>query len=404
MVNRAHHSEIGGISPGSMPPNATNLEQEGVTISPFYLIKKGVANWKGMRDILLNCKYPTRSVDENLADLNAALAANKNGANALIELISNHGNETVQTYLNLLRQHASTKMKATLQKFPDGNYSATEFLDDGSPLKVSIKLNNGLCKIDFTGSSPVHPGNMNATEAIVKSVIIYVLRLLLNEPIPLNDGLLEPVGIILPTGLLNPDFDDDPKKCPAVVGGNVEISMRLTDTLLKAFGVVAASQGTMNNTLFGNNNFGYYETICGGCGAGEGFNGASAVHHHMTNTRITDPEIMEHCYPVRLDEFSIRKNSGGKGKWNGGNGVKRILTFLESVNLSVLSQRRNSGPFGIKGGDSGKPGFQKIIRKKGEIVELDSIQNINIEEGDRFVIETPGGGGFGKLKDLHYEF
>jgi 5-oxoprolinase (ATP-hydrolysing) len=353
-------------------------------------------NWEGMKKILLESIYPTRAVEENLADLNAALAANQNGLNAFIELIKSHGLETVQTYLELLRQHAALKMKETLKNYPNGNYSATEFLDDGSPLKVNIQLENGNCKIDFTGSATVHSGNMNATEAIVKSVTIYVLRLLLNEPIPLNDGLLEPVEFVLPNGLLNPVFDDDPKKCPAVVGGNVEISMRLTDTLLKAFGVVAASQGTMNNTLFGNKNFGYYETICGGCGAGNGFNGASAVHHHMTNTRITDPEILEHRYPVRLEEFSIRKDSGGKGKWNGGDGVKRVLTFLEPVNLSVLSQRRKSGPFGINGGESGLPGNQKVIRKNGEEIQLESIQNINLETGDRFIIETPGGGGFGE--------
>lgn len=397
VVNRAHHSEIGGISPGSMPPDATNLEQEGVVISPFYLVKMGNVNWEKMRNILLNYKYPTRSVDENLADLNAALAANKNGSNAFTELIHAHGLETVQLHLKLLRELASSKMKETLKKFPDGNYSATEFLDDGSPLNVNISLENGTCKIDFTGSAPVHHGNMNATEAIVKSVTIYVLRLLLNEPIPLNDGLLELVQFVLPEGLLNPDFDDDPQKCPAVVGGNVEISMRLTDTLLKAFGVVAASQGTMNNTLFGNKTYGYYETICGGCGAGDGFNGASAVHHHMTNTRITDPEILEHRYPVRLEEFSIRKNTGGTGKWKGGDGVKRVLTFLEPVNLSVLTQRRKSGPFGLNNGESGKPGNQKVIRKNGEKIQLDSIQNINLDAGDKFIIETPGGGGFGKI-------
>jgi 5-oxoprolinase (ATP-hydrolysing) len=360
------------------------------------LIKKGKTNWEGMRRILLEAKYPTRSVEENLADLNAALAANKNGAEALISLVETYGKETVKTYLDLLREHASLKMKATLKKFANGTYSASEFLDDDSPLKVSIVLKNGECDIDFTGSATVHKGNMNATEAIVKSVTIYVLRLLLNEPIPLNDGLLEPVNFVLPTGLLNPDFDDNPANCPAVVGGNVEISMRLTDTLLKAFGIVAASQGTMNNTLFGNDNFGYYETICGGCGAGKGFNGASAVHHHMTNTRIIDPEIMEFRYPVRLEEFSIRKNSGGNGKWLGGDGVKRVLTFLEPVNLSVLSQRRKSGPFGLNGGKAGQPGCQKVIRKNGEIVQLDSIQNINIETGDKFVIETPGGGGCGE--------
>ncbi|WP_346859575.1 hydantoinase B/oxoprolinase family protein [uncultured Draconibacterium sp.] len=396
VVNRAHHSEIGGISPGSMPPNAKNLDEEGVCISPFYLVKNGRPNWDGMRAILINANYPTRSVEENLADLNAALAANKNGVEALLGLITNHGKETVQKYLDLLREHASSKMRATLNKFQNGTYSATEFLDDGSPLKVNIELNNGNCRIDFTGSAPVHNGNMNATEAIVKSVSIYVLRLLLNEPIPLNDGLLEPVNFILPTSLLNPDFSDDPAFCPAVVGGNVEISQRLTDTLLKAFGVVAASQGTMNNTLFGNDNFGYYETICGGCGAGDGFNGASAVHHHMTNTRITDPEILEFRYPVRLEEFSIRKNSGGKGKWTGGDGIKRIIKFLEPVNLSVLSQRRNSGPYGLDGGKSGKAGNQKIIRKNGEEFTLDSIQNVNIEKGETFVIETPGGGGFGE--------
>lgn len=396
VVNRAHHAEIGGISPGSMPPNAKNLEEEGVVISPFYLVKKGKVNWEGMREILLKSKYPTRSIEENLADLNAALAANKNGSEAMISLIKTHGLKTIQSYLDLLKKHAALKMQETLKKFADGNYEATEYLDDGSPLTVKIRLNSGKCKIDFTGSSPVHPGNMNATEAIVKSVTIYVLRLLLDEPIPLNDGLLEPVEFVLPEGMLNPDFDENPAKCPAVVGGNVEISQRLTDTLLKAFGVEAASQGTMNNTLFGNNNFGYYETICGGCGAGEGFNGASAVHHHMTNTRITDPEILEHLYPVRVEEFSIRKNSGGNGKWNGGDGVKRVLTFLEPVNLSVLTQRRNSGPFGLKGGENGKPGCQKIIKKNGEEIRLDSIQNINLEAGDKFVIETPGGGGFGK--------
>lgn len=396
VVNRAHHSEIGGISPGSMPPNAKNLEEEGVCISPFYIVKKGKANWDGLRNILLNATYPTRSVEENLADLNAALAANKNGAEALISLVKNYGKETVQTYLDLLREHATSKITATLKTFKNGTYSATEYLDDGSPLKVKIELNNGKCAIDFTGSSAVHKGNMNATEAIVKSVSIYVLRLLLNEPIPLNDGLLEPVKFTLPTGLLNPNFDDNPALCPAVVGGNVEISQRLTDTLLKAFGVIAASQGTMNNTLFGNENFGYYETICGGCGAGEGFNGASAVHHHMTNTRITDPEIMEYRYPVRLEEFSIRKNSGGQGKWNGGDGIKRQLLFLEPVNLSVLTQRRNSGPFGINGGDTGKSGYQKVIRKNGKTIKLNSIENININAGDKFIIETPGGGGFGE--------
>ncbi|MGM0528732.1 MAG: hydantoinase B/oxoprolinase family protein [Bacteroidota bacterium] len=396
VVNRAHHSEIGGISPGSMPPTATRLQQEGVVISPFHLVRRGVVNWEGMRNILLDYVYPTRAVEENLADLNAALAANRNGNYAFLELIRKNGEEKVLHYLDELRKYASRRMGDTLEKFSDGTYRASERLDDGSLINIAMELKKGKCKIDFTGSAPVNASNMNATEAIVKSATIYVLRLLLNEPIPLNDGLMEPVKLILPHGMLNPVFSINPEKCPAIVGGNVEVSQRLTDTLLKAFGVVAASQGTMNNTLFGNDEFGYYETLCGGCGAGNGFNGASAVHHHMTNTRITDPEIMEHRYPVRLEEFSIRKASGGKGKWKGGDGVKRLITFLEPVNLSVLTQRRNSGPYGLYGGENGKPGCQRVVRRKGDVISLRSVHNIDLDAGDRFVIETPGGGGYGK--------
>ncbi|MDZ7737986.1 MAG: hydantoinase B/oxoprolinase family protein, partial [Bacteroidales bacterium] len=391
VVNRAHHSEIGGISPGSMPPDAINLQEEGVVISPFYLVRKGVLKRDGMRKILTDYPYPSRSPEENMADLNASLAANHNGSQSLLTLINHHGRKTVTDYMQQLRTYASSRMKDTLAGFADGTYRATEHLDDGSVIKAVIRLDAGNCSIDFSGSADVNDSNMNATEAIVKSVTIYVLRLLLNEPIPLNDGLMEPVKVILPHGMLNPVFDDNPELCPAVVGGNVEISQRLTDTLLKAFGIIAASQGTMNNTLFGNDNFGYYETVCGGCGAGKGFRGADAVHHHMTNTRITDPEIMEHRYPVRLDEFSIRKGSGGKGRWRGGDGVRRLISFLEPVNLSVLTQRRLSGPYGCSGGTDGLPGCQKVIKKNGDIITLDSVQNINLDAGDSFVMETPGG-------------
>lgn len=396
VVNRAHHSEIGGISPGSMPPAAENLQQEGVVIAPFYLVRKGSADWEGMRKVLLDYPYPTRAIEENLADINAAMAANRNGHEAVLSLVDSFGIDKVMHYLDELRKYASLRMRDTLSKFEDGIYEAVELLDDGSRLRVSLELKNGRCLIDFTGSAPVHKANMNATEAIVKSVIIYVLRLLLNEPIPLNDGLMEPVDIILPHGMLNPVFDEKPELCPAIVGGNVEVSQRLTDTILKAFGIVAASQGTMNNTLFGNDGFGYYETVCGGCGAGEGFNGASAVHHHMTNTRITDPEIMEHRYPVRLEEFSIRRGSGGRGRWKGGDGVRRIITFLEPVNLSVLTQRRKSGPYGLYGGLDGSPGCQKVIRKDGSLNLLRPVHNINLAAGDRLIMETPGGGGYGK--------
>jgi 5-oxoprolinase (ATP-hydrolysing) len=395
VVNRAHHSEIGGISPGSMPPAADNLAEEGVVIPPFLLVENGKANWDGIRDLLTKAPYPSRNPEENMADLNAALAANKRGSDALRELVKTHGASRVEFFFEALKKHARNQIIRTLDKIPDGEYAATEFLDDGSPIAVKILKGNGKCTIDFTGSGPVHPSNMNATVAIVHSVVIYVLRLLLDEPIPLNDGLLDPVEIIVPQGMLNPVFPADPFECPAVVGGNVEISQRLTDTLLKAFGTMAASQGTMNNILFGNDHFGYYETLAGGTGAGEDFNGSDAVHHHMTNTRITDPEVIEFRYPVRIVQTSIRRDSGGRGKYQGGNGMVREYEFKEAVNLSLLTQRRNSGPYGMKGGEPGKEGMQFILKGDGSTVHLKSIENMDLEKGDRLIVHTPGGGGYG---------
>lgn len=396
VVNRAHHAEIGGMTPGSMPTNATNLEQEGIVISPFYLVKEGNVDWEGIRSVFDSGKYPSRLVNENMADLNAALAANRNGEQALLNLAEEFGSETILHYMDSLKTYANKKIIEVLQKLPKGKIKATEYLDDETPLEVEINIQNSEITFDFAGSGAVHPANLNATPAIVSSVIIYVLRLLVDEPIPLNDGLMKPVRIILPKGLLNPSFDQSPENCPAVVGGNIEVSQRLTDTLLKAFGIAACSQGTMNNVLFGNERFGYYETISGGCGAVENSNGASGVHQHMTNTRITDPEILEHRYPVRLDEFSIRKNSGGKGHFTGGNGVIRAFTFIEAVELSVLSQHRKYAPYGIKGGEAGQRGNQFVVRSNGEINLLKGMSHCLLQPNDRFIIETPGGGGFGE--------
>ena len=379
-----------------MPPGAKNLAEEGVVISPFYLVKKNKVDWSGMRKIFETSPYPSRSIEENLADLNAALAANKRGSEEVLQLATKFGKEKIRFYFRELRAYASSRITNTLEKIPDGIYSATEKLDDGSILKVKAEIKNGSCHFDFSGSSDVHPSNMNATLAIVNSVVIYFLRLLLNENIPLNDGLLEPVKLTVPRGILNPDFPEDPFKCPAVVGGNVEISQRLTDTLIRAFELMAASQGTMNNVLFGNDNFGYYETLAGGTGAGLGFEGRDATHHHMTNTRITDPEVIEKRFPLRLNRFEIREDSGGKGKWKGGNGLIREYCFLEAVNLSILSQRRNSGPFGMSGGESGKEGKQFLKMVSGHIKKLKGIENLNLNAGDCFIIETPGGGGYGK--------
>ena len=296
--------------------------------------------------------------------------------------------------MRLLRQHASSLINEKINKI-GASYKAEEFLDDGSTLKVKLSKKGKGLNIDFKGSAPIHNGNLNATPAIVNSVVLYVLRLLVNQAIPLNEGLLENIRINIPTGILNPVFHSDHKLSPAVVGGNTEISQRLTDTLLKALKLSACSQGTMNNFLFGNASFGYYETICGGVGAGPGFNGASAVHQHMTNTRITDPEILEFRYGVRLQKFEIRRGSGGAGKWRGGDGVIREFCFKEPFQVSILSQHRVVPPFGMNGGKPGKKGEQFLIRDN-KTMKLKGTDGIGVLAGDVIIIKTPGGGGWGK--------
>ncbi len=393
VVNRCHHSEIGGIRPASMPPYSKNLAEEGVVISPMYLVQHGEIRWEEIKEVLMNSKYPTRALEENLADLNAALASNRNGELALQKLVSEHGLSKVHFYMKRLKDYSTQKMQLRLQTFGKGIYEAEEFLDDGSNLKVKIEITDNDCIINFSGSADTHKGNLNANIAIVNSVVVYVLRLLLNEKIPLNDGILKAVILVIPNqSILNPDFPDNPEDCPAVVGGNVELSQRLTDTILKAFGIVACSQGTMNNFLFGNKNFGYYETICGGSGAGEGFSGTSGVHTHMTNTRITDAEVMELRYPVYLNRFEIRENSGGEGEFKGGDGIIREVTFMDKVEVSLLRQHQIQKPYGMNGGSEAKVG--KHLLQKTDGTEFSS-NEFTAEKGDILTIWTPGGGGFG---------
>lgn len=393
---RAHHSEIGGTRPGSMPPNASSLAEEGVVIPPIHLIKAGRPQWDKIKAILSEAPYPSRAVEENIADLQAAVAANHQGAQALRKLAGTEGADTICHYMSAIQKQAAEKARAMIQSLPDISQKSTEFLDDDSRLCVNIRKQDNNLTIDFSGTADVHPGNLNATPAIVQSVVMYVLRCLIGKSIPLNEGLLEPVDILLPKGMLNPDFSSNPEDCPAVVGGNTETSQRLVDLLLKPFGQVACSQGTMNNVIFGNESFGYYETIGGGTGAGPDFDGADAVHHHMTNTAGTDPEILEHRYPVILNRYEIRKNSGGKGHCNGGNGITRSLRFTEQVSLSVLTQHRAQKPYGMQGGKPGKTGKQFVIRKNGEREALSAIDGADLNAGDKFIIHTPGGGGFGK--------
>jgi len=396
VANRAHHAEIGGKKPGSMPADAVTLEEEGVIIPPTYLVKGDTVQWGAVRHLFSSALYPTRLPEENMADLNGALASVNLGDQSLQELCGKFGYKQVSFYMKALRDYAASLLKEKIRESKTKKYKAKERLDDGSLLKVVITPDKQKLVVDFSGSSNVHPGNLNATVAIVQSVILYVLRLWVNKPIAMNEGLMEPVEIKLPTGMLNPDFSG--KKLPAVVGGNTEVSQRLTDTLLKALGMVACSQGTMNNFLFGNDRFGFYETICGGTGAGAGFDGTSGVHSHMTNTRITDPEILELRYPVRLEKFEIRKGSGGKGRWNGGDGVIREVTFKENVEVNILSQHRIEKPYGLKGGPEGKPGEQKLITKKGEEIILKGMDSVVANAGDKVQIQTPGGGGYGKPK------
>ncbi len=391
VANRAHHAEIGGLTPGSMPAHAHHLVEEGVVIAPRLLVRGGEPLFDDLATLLAGAPHPTRNLADNLADLHAQLAANRLGAERLGTLASP---SLLRAAMDHMLAHSGRVMRRRLEQVPQAR--AEERLDDGALIQVAIVRNQTRLVLDFTGTSPTHGGNLNATRAIVSSAVLYVLRLMLQEDLPLNEGLMEPVELVLPEGcFLNPVFSGDATRDPAVVGGNVEVSQRLVDTLIKAFGLQACSQGTMNNLLFGNDRFGYYETVAGGAGAGEGYAGASALHTHMTNTAITDPEILEQRYPVRLRCFSIRRGSGGQGRWRGGDGVIREFEFLEPLTVSLLTQHRHEGPFGIDGGSSGAPGMQTLLHPNDSSEVLPPSTSLAVNPGDRLRLETPGGGGCG---------
>jgi 5-oxoprolinase (ATP-hydrolysing) len=397
-ASRAHHAEIGGIVPGSMPPFSKNLGEEGVLIRNFKLVDRGEFRESELQKLLLSGEYPTRSISDNLSDISAQVAANNNGVKQLVELVERYSLSVVQAYMGHIQRAAAEKMRMALAAIPDGTYSRTDSLDNGAPICVTISIQGDSAQVDFTGTGPVLDSNLNANRAIVTAAVLYVFRCLIREDIPLNGGVLEPVEIILPECLLNPPEHEDPAQCAAVVGGNVETSQRVVDTLLGALEVAAASQGTMNNLTFGDETFGYYETICGGSGATPDAKGTSAVHTHMTNTRLTDTEVIERRYPVRVRQFSIRKGTGGAGVHPGGDGIVRELEFLKSLKVSMLSERR--GPyfsFGLNDGKAGELG-RNLLRRAGsdEIEDLGGKFAIEVEPGDVLIIETPGGGGYGK--------
>jgi 5-oxoprolinase (ATP-hydrolysing) len=396
LANRAHHAEIGGASPGSMPASTNCLAEEGVVIAPQLLFAGGESKMDNIEELLRSGNYPSRQVAENLADLSAQVASLRLGIDAMEELLKEYEAEEIYLRMAEMGKESAGSCTEYLKDLGDCELRAEQFLDDGDRLSLRIGVVDGHAIFDFSGTSPVRKDGLNATEAIVTSAVCYCLRVLIGKELPLNEGLLSPVTIEIPKGcLLSPEFLDDPLQCPGVAGGNVEISQRVVDLIFSAFGAVACSQGTMNNITFGNNSFSHYETIGGGAGAAIGQEGASAVQVHMTNTAITDPEVLEARFPVRLLSFGKRAGSGGAGSWQGGEGIEREYLFEEEVTISLLTQRRASGPEGMVDGRPGLPGEQFLIRKNGEIIKLGSIDSITAQQGDRLILRTPGGGGAG---------
>jgi 5-oxoprolinase (ATP-hydrolysing) len=400
VASRGHHADIGGITPGSMPSNSTSIEEEGILFDNFQLVKSGEFCEVETLSLLTSSEYPARNPAQNIADLQAQIAANACGEKELQRMVSHYGAATVQAYMGFVRDNAELSIRKAIAKLvkekgkgkkEKDERSFVYPVDNGSQIVVSVSLDavNRSAKIDFTGTSAQLGNNFNAPLAVCKAVVLYVFRTLVDDEIPLNGGCLVPLEIIVPEGsMLNPVYP------AAVVAGNVETSQAIANALYGALGVMAASQGTMNNFTFGSDRYQYYETICGGSGAGNGFDGTSAIQTHMTNSRLTDPEILEWRFPVLLQEFAIRANSGGQGKYKGGDGVTRRIKFREPMTAAILSSSRIIPPFGLNGADSGATGHNYVIRKDGAIAELASTATVHMDVGDSFVIETPGGGGF----------
>jgi 5-oxoprolinase (ATP-hydrolysing) len=388
---RGHHADIGGITPGSMPAFSHDIAQEGALFDGLSMIHDGRFDEDGMRRVLGAGAYPARNPDQNIADLKAQAAACHKGAEELRRAVAAYGVDTVTAYMRHVQDNAEEEVRSVVGRLKDGEFEME--MDGGAVIRVKITVDRATrgAVIDFTGTSEQQPNNLNAPRSVTKAAALYVFRCLVDSDIPMNAGCLRPLQIIVPEGSLL-----SPLPPAAVAGGNVETSQAVVDTLFGALGVLAASQGTMNNLTFGNARHQYYETICGGAGAGDGFDGQSAIHTHMTNSRLTDPEVLEARYPVLLQEFSIRPDSGGHGKFHGGDGALRRIRFREAMSLAMLSTRRETAPFGLAGGEDALPGANMIIRADGETIALKGRDEIAVEADDEILIATPGGGGFGK--------
>jgi 5-oxoprolinase (ATP-hydrolysing) len=393
--NRGHHADIGGLTPGSTPPDSHVIEEEGVVIDDFLLVEQGRFREAEFRALLTGARYPARSPDVNVADIKAQLAANAKGVDELSRVVTQYGWPMVRAYMRHVMDNAEASVRRVLARLGDGAFDY--LMDDGSHIMVRISVDRAArsARIDFTGTSPQRHDNFNAPRAVTNSVVLYVFRCLVGTDIPLNDGCLKPLEIVIPPGTLL-----SPEAGAAVVAGNTEVSQATCNALFGALGAMACSQATMNNFLFGNEQVQYYETICGGTGAGPGFDGTSAVQTHMTNTRMTDPEVLELRYPVIQEVFSIRRGSGGAGKWRGGDGAVRRLRFREAMTAVIVASRRNVGPFGLEGGEAGLPGRQHVERADGTIETLSGTARVELAPGDVFVIETPGGGGYGPIHSV----
>ena len=388
--SRGHHADIGGRTPGSAPPDSRVIEEEGVVIDLFPLVVRGSLREAETRALLASGRWPCRSPDQNMADLKAQIAANETGRRELLRVVALHGAETVAAYMTHVQMNAEACVRDVIDRLKDGEYSYP--MDIGTTIRVSVKVDHKArsAVIDFTGTSPQHSGNYNAPQAVTRAVVLYVFRTLVGKPIPLNEGCLAPLTIIVPEGtLLNPVSP------AAVIAGNTEVSQSACNALYGALGVVAAAQGTMNNFIWGNDRFQNYETIAGGTGAGPGFNGCDAVQSHMTNTRMTDPEVLEKRFPVRLEEFSIRQGSGGNGQWRGGNGATRKLRFLSPVTVTTLCGSRKVAPFGGAGGGPGAMGENLVHWPDGRVQPLKGNDECDLPAGAVFEMRTPGGGGWG---------
>jgi len=388
--SRGHHADIGGITPGSMPANSTVVEEEGVLINNFQLVRGGYFLEQETAALLSSGKYPARNIAQNMADLQAQIAANQKGVEELLKMVDHFSLEVVQAYMTHVQDNAEEAVRRVITALKDSSYEYR--LDNGAVIKVAIRVDHTArtADIDFTGTSAQLNNNFNAPSAICMAAVLYVFRTLIDDEIPLNAGCLKPLNVIIPAGsMLNPYYP------AAVVSGNVETSSCITNALYGALGILGSAPGTMNNFTFGNDEHQYYETISGGSGAGHGFHGTDVVQTHMTNSRLTDPEILEWRYPVQLDSYEIKPDSGGKGEWHGGNGAIRKVRFLEPMTASILSNNRIVPPFGAAGGEPGKCGRNYVVRANGQHEELSFVATTAMQPGDVFVIETPGGGGHG---------